>query len=330
MARVADQSAGIFLDFLTAASVLELDALLVRTLPLEAADSARPAVFEVTVDGEPTDRVVSTGGTRVRARSADDIDRSSHDPFISIRFTLGPATGAERRVQLWLPHTANVTILALRSDGTVTAARPETATKWIHYGSSISHSADADGPLGTWPTVAARQLGWQLTNMGFGGQAMLDQFVARTIRDLPADVITLKVGINPLNADALRVRTFGPAVHGFLDTIRDGHPETRIVLISPIACPAHEHIPGPTVLSAGAQFVGTPDRGDRPGVLTLELERDILQRLVAQRNDASLLFLDGRSLFAEADAAHLYDGLHPDAAGYKLIGDRFAELFSSF
>ena len=74
---------------------------------------------------------------------------------------------------------------------------------------------------------------------------MLDQFVARTIRDLPADLISVKAGINVVNGDTMRERTFGPALHGFLDTVRDGHPTTPIALVTPIVCPIVEDHPGP-------------------------------------------------------------------------------------
>ena len=49
------------------------------------------------------------------------------------------------------------------------------------------------------------------TNLGFSGSAMLDPFTARTIRDQPADLISLKLGINLVNGDAMRMRTdWGP------------------------------------------------------------------------------------------------------------------------
>ena len=47
------------------------------------------------------------------------------------------------------------------------------------------------------------------------------------MRDTPADLISVKLGINLVNTDLMRLRAFGPAVHGFLDTIRDGHPTRR-------------------------------------------------------------------------------------------------------
>ena len=87
---------------------------------------------------------------------------------------------------------------------------------------------------------------------------MLDQFVARTMRDLPSDLISIKVGINVVNGDTLRQRTFGPALHGFLDTIREGQPDTPILLVSPIFCPSAEDKPGPTVMGPDGRYVTVP------------------------------------------------------------------------
>ena len=66
------------------------------------------------------------------------------------------------------------------------------------------------------------------------------------IRETPADLISLKIGINLVNTDLMRLRAFVPAVHGFLDSIREGHPDTPLLVISPIACPMHEATPGPS------------------------------------------------------------------------------------
>ena len=63
------------------------------------------------------------------------------------------------------------------------------------------------------------------------------------------------------------------------------------------------------------------------GKLTLEVIRDELARVVSQRQDPNLHYLDGRSLYGAADFAEfpLPDALHPDAAAHRRIGDRFAE-----
>jgi lysophospholipase L1-like esterase len=177
----------------------------------------------------------------------------------------------------------------------------------------------------------------ELINLGFGGSALLDPFTARAMRDTPADLISLKIGINLVNADLMRLRAFTPAVHGFLDTIRDGHPTAPLLVVSPILCPIHEDTPGPsapdfTALKTGQlRFRATGDPADQAnGKLTLTVIRDELARIVQQRaaEDPNLHYLDGRDLYGQDDAAELPlpDQLHPDAATHRRMGERFAEL----
>ena len=111
--------------------------------------------------------------------------------------------------------------------------------------------------------------GVDLVNLGFGGSALLDPFTARTMRDTPADLISVKLGINLVNTDLMRLRAFAPAVHGFLDTIREGHPTTPLLVVSPLLCPLHEETPGPLMpdfsrLSDGRAGLSGDGRRRRP------------------------------------------------------------------
>ncbi|MCW2165669.1 GDSL-like Lipase/Acylhydrolase family protein [Microbacterium hydrothermale] len=205
---------------------------------------------------------------------------------------------------------------------------------WVHHGSSISHGSNAAAPTEIWPVVAARAAGVQLRNLGFGGSAMVDPFLARVIRDQDADLISVKLGINVVNADAMRARAFVPAVHGFLDTIREGHADTPLLVVSPIHSGIHEKTPGPgafdpdSLREGAARFVATGSAAEvARGALTLEVVRDLLAGVVAARSDdPALHYLDGLSLYGADDAvAHpLPDGLHPDTETHRLIGERFA------
>jgi hypothetical protein len=174
--------------------------------------------------------------------------------------------------------------------------------------------------------VAARLAGVDLQSFGFAGQCQLDPFVARMIAAQPADLISLKVGINILNGDTLRERTFVPAVQGFIDTIRDGHPTTPIVLITPITCPVAENHPGPTTLGVDGQCAVV----ERPaalsaGALTLHRIRELEAEIISSRqaSDPNLQLLQGPELFGPGDIHDLPDGLHPNAAGYQRMGERF-------
>ena len=146
------------------------------------------------------------------------------------------------------------------------------------------------------------------------------------VRKLPVDLISMKVGINVVNQDSFRERTFLPAVHGFLDTVRDGHPTTPILVVTPITCPAHEDHPGPTMGTGGP--IAAPERPPAlsTGSLSLRRIRELLADVVATRvagGDDHLHLLAGPELFGPDDLADLPDGLHPNSAGYARMGDRF-------
>ena len=150
----------------------------------------------------------------------------------------------------------------------------------------------------------------ELVNLGLAGSALLDPFTARTMRDTPADLVSVKIGINIVNLDLMRRRAFGPAVHGFLDTIREGHPHVPLLVVSPVLCPIHEETPGPGTFDVDAlgdgelRFLATGDPADvQAGKLTLQVIRKELARIVAQRAEAdpAIHYLDGLDLYGAAD-----------------------------
>ncbi len=314
------------IEMVTDATEIELD-LLVTRIVFPGRDPW-PATLDLVVDGELTATVATEEGHRFRLQlpPSNVFEFEPGEPAL-IRFD--GLTAGSKRVEIWLPHNAAVELRALRVDDGATVDRPpEPTRRWVHYGSSISHSMEAGSPTGVWPVVAARAVGVDLYNLGLAGQCHLDQFAARTIRDLPADVISLKLGINVVNADSIRERTFVPAVHGLLDTIRDGHPSAPIMVISPIICPPVETHPGPTVPDTDGRFsvVERPEALSL-GALTLTRIRELLELIVANRRehgDVNLHYLHGHELFGPSDVADLPDDLHPNAAGYRRLGERFA------
>ncbi|ONK13418.1 SGNH/GDSL hydrolase family protein [Streptomyces sp. MP131-18] len=336
LAMAEAQPSGVRLAFRTRATAVELEAL--PTKRVYVGVPPRPdGVYELLVDGRPAGRAAVTGGNTLTIDMAAGTFETEPGPAGTLRFTGLPGGTADKDVEIWLPHNEATELVALRTDAPVEPAADRGRRVWLHHGSSISHGSDAAVPTGTWPARAAALGGVDLVNLGLGGGALLDPFIARTLRDTPADLISLKIGINVVNADLMRLRAFTPAVHGFLDTIREGHPATPLLLVSPILCPIHEDTPGPSVpdfsdVGAGRlRFTAAGDPAERAsGKLTLGVIRAELARIVAQRagDDPQLHHLDGRALYGEADAAELPlpDELHPDAATHHRMGERFAAL----
>ncbi|MFG3111890.1 GDSL-type esterase/lipase family protein [Streptomyces tendae] len=331
LAMAESQPSGVRLALRTRATALELD-----TLPTKRAYVGAPprpdGVYDLLVDGRPAGRSSVAGGNTLTIDMATGTAGVEPGPVGTLSFTDLPE--GDKDIEIWLPHNETTELVALRTDAPVEPAPDPGRRVWLHHGSSISHGSDAASPTTTWPALAASLGGVELVNLGLGGGALLDPFTARAMRDTPADLISVKIGINVVNADLMRLRAFGPAVHGFLDTIREGHPTAPLLVVSPILCPVHEDTPGPLApdfTDGGVRFVATGDPAERAsGKLTLNVIRDELSRIVSQRaaDDENLYHLDGRELYGEADAADLPlpDGIHPDAATHRLIGERFAKL----
>lgn len=331
MRASVSQCAGIRLAFRTTATRIELSVQATKLIESEIAPMP-PAHYELFVDGELFQRRSSTAGNRlVFTFEKPDAYLVAGGPD-TLRFDSLPPH--EKEIELWLPYTDEVELLELWTDAPVTGPAPAERLRWLHHGSSISHGYVASSTTATWPVAAAQASQVELTSLAFSGNAMLDQLTARTMRDVPADFISIKVGINLVNADAMRMRVFRTAVHGFLDTIRDGHPDTPLLVVSPIFCGPVEDAAGPTIQDPARTEPWTTTAGTveeaSAGKLSLSGIRAELSRIVEQRRewDPAIHYLNGLDLYGAADAETMPmpDNLHPADDVQALMAERFVEL----
>lgn len=214
----------------------------------------------------------------------------------------------EKLIELWLPQFGEFKLRALTIDaGATLATATDSRPRWITYGSSITQCRTAASPTQTWPAIVARTCGFNLTCLGFGGQCHLEPMLARLIRDLPADYLSMCVGINIYGANSLSPRTFRSAIIGFVQIVREKHPDTPYVVMSPIYSPPRET---------------TPNAVD----FTLQAMRDEVAAAVdalQAAGDRNLHYVNGLEIFG-AEYTHLLpDELHPDAEGYRIMGHNF-------
>jgi hypothetical protein len=325
VAKMAERLSGVHIDIETSATQITVTYRSLRDSNPSTNWISGPSTVAVTTEG--FEQSISHSNGDVRVWNFDEIEKEIEGEDSVAEFNL-PETNTPRLVQIWLPQNCPIELISIEANDQWQSADTSHQPLWLHYGSSISHCEDADGPLGVWPVAAARELGLDVYNLGLGGCANLEQFAARTIRDMPAKLISLKLGINVVNNASYTARTFGPAVHGFIDTIRDAHKTTPILVISPVSCPAHENNPGPSETSLDGMVQGQPfSRHSWIGELTLRGIREILSELVAVRaaTDPNIHYLDGLQLFNHDEALTMPDGIHPDAAGYRTIAANFVE-----
>jgi len=214
-------------------------------------------------------------------------------------------------VEVWLPQAHAVAVRTVLADrGAGVEAAPDRRRRWVTYGSSITHCGGAHSPARTWPAIAARRGNVHLTCLGFGGNCHLDPLVAAVIRDLPADMISLKVGVNIYGSASLSERTFWPNLAAFAQIIREKHPTTPLAVVSAIISPPRETTPNAVGLTL---------------VKMRQQVRAAVERM-RELGDGNVRYFDGLEVFGpELVDPCLPDGLHPNAEGYKAMGRSFVD-----
>jgi hypothetical protein len=231
------------------------------------------------------------------------LDNQSH-------FHVDGLPAGEKLIELWLPQFGEFRLQSLLiANGATLAAHPDPRPRWITYGSSITQCRTAASPTQTWPAIVARTLGFNLTCLGFGGQCHLDPMIARMIHDQPADFLSICVGINIYGGATLSPRTFRGALIGFIQSVRDAHPQIPFVVMSPIYSPPRETTPN---------AVGFTLQAVRHEVAAAV---DILRCA----GDLDLHYINGLEIFGSEYTHLLPDALHPDAEGYRIMGQNFTE-----
>jgi lysophospholipase L1-like esterase len=331
IARWANMPSGVRLRFKTASDSIFVTIHAYRLTIAELVEEKGLAQFDLLVDGKIVQtKSVEKGG---EIRLTMDGPKVTQQEWIRgeeeiIEFS---GLGSEmKEIEIWLPPSAIISIGSLDANGEILAPDKDSSKVWAHYGSSISHCLEAERPMNIWGVYASRLLGLNFQNFALAGEAHVDGFVARSMIAIKPDYISLKLGINVVNADSMRERAFVPAVHNFLDIIRESLPVVPILLISPIICPFHEVNPGPTLIGPTGLYSVPRAHILHFGALNLPRIRTLLEEIVDRRKDTNLHFLSGLQLFNEDDVTMMPDQLHPNAEGYRLMGERFTKLSVNF
>ncbi|WP_328947256.1 GDSL-type esterase/lipase family protein [Streptomyces sp. NBC_00250] len=223
-------------------------------------------------------------------------------PEATVTLPLPPGGGV---FTVHLPEGQAPVPLALRALGGALSPAPA-RPRWLVHGDSITEGWWSTRPAHSWPATAGRLLGLDPVNLGYAGGARGELPLAEHLARLQGEVITLAFGTNcwstvPATADWLYA-----TVRAFVGLVRRGHPDTPLLIVSPVLRPAAEH----TRNALGATLTELRRAMERAG-------RDL-----AAEGDGRLLVLPGRPLLGPE---HLADGLHPDDRGHARIAAAVAE-----
>ena len=137
-------------------------------------------------------------------------------------------------------------------------------------------------------------------NLGYAGAARGEIASAEELAVLPADAITVAHGTNCWTRTPHGAALFAEGLRAFFAIVREGHPGTPIVALSPIL------------------RVDAERKANRLGATLAEL-RAAFERVVDERiaaGDRRLALVKGGAL---VPAGELPDGIHPDDRGHARI-----------
>jgi len=215
-----------------------------------------------------------------------------------VRLRLAPNT-PHRPATIYLPEGMLPVVRSLTAvHGEIAPAPP--GPRWLAYGDSITQGWVASGPAQAWPSIAARKAGLDLMNMGYAQSGRGDIPSAEQMAALEADVITISYGASSWTRVPHSTAMIWAGLHGFLDVVRQGHPETPVIVMSP-------------VLQSE-----TDDESNRLGASLTDIRGAIesVTRSRIKEGDDNLALLEGAGVIGER---HLGDGMYPGDEGHKRI-----------
>jgi len=209
----------------------------------------------------------------------------------------------DREITLYLSLYIPVKVLGigLDAEAQLQPAKPFAASEpVVFYGTSITQGGCASRPGMSYQALLGRMLNLDFVNLGFSGNGMGEPELARAVASLNASVFVLDFAQNNPTADSL-ARVYAP----FLETIRSAHPETPVLVITPIYA-AHE----------------SWSRDAR-----LEDMRELIRKVAAQRiaaGDRHLEIVEGTDLLGPTRGDGLVDGTHPNDLGFQWMAEGLA------
>jgi lysophospholipase L1-like esterase len=209
----------------------------------------------------------------------------------------------DREITLYLPLYMSVKVLGIGLDphGRVEPARPFAVDKpVVFYGTSITQGGCASRGGMSYQAILGRILNVDFINLGFSGNGKGEPELARAVTAIDASCYVLDFAQNNPTVESLR-EVYAP----FLETIRSKHPQTPILVITPIY----------SSREAWARDA------------RLEGMRELIRQAAAKRiagGDGHLEIVEGTDLLGRSGGDGLVDGTHPNDLGFQWMAEGLA------
>ena len=210
---------------------------------------------------------------------------------------------AMREITIYLSLYSPVKVLqiGLEKDATVEFPAPFALNKpVVFYGTSITQGGCASRAGMSYQAILGRLLNLNHVNLGFSGNGKGEAALARAVAEIDAAAYILDFAQNNKDVDSL-AQVYDP----FLGILRERHPDTPIVAITPIYA-----------------------AGEVTGSRRNEEMRSLIRKVVSRRiaaGDAHLQLVEGTDLLGPSRVDGLVDGTHPNDLGFQWMAEGLAE-----
>ena len=180
---------------------------------------------------------------------------------------------------------------------------PEYATKTpiVFYGSSITQGACASRPGNTYENILSRALDCDYVNLGFWGNALGEESMARYISSLEMSAFILDYDYNAPSVDYLN-----KTHERFFKIVREKQPNLPIIIVS-----------APKICCKG-------DDLERFNTVKRTFDNAVLG------GDKNVRFLSGKDMLKGIEDVALVDNIHTGDCGFVRMADKLAQLLKEF
>ena len=220
-----------------------------------------------------------------------------------VYFDLHDQPRREREIVIYLSLYKPVRVdgVGIDTQAKVASAKPFAVAKpVVFYGTSITQGGCASRSGTSYQAILGRMLNLDFVNLGFSGNGKGEPEVARAVAEIDGSAFVLDFAQNNPTIESLR-EVYGP----FLEMLRSKHPETPILVVTPIF--------------ASRESQGPDARLD---AMRAHIRRVASARIAA--GDAHLQIVEGTDLLGPDRADGLVDGTHPNDLGFQWMAEGLA------